>query len=112
MRILVIEDEPKVTEALKEGLEDEHYEAVVAETGEEGFFRITTESFDVILLDLMLQGRDGIEVLTKIREQGITASVLVLTARDTVEDRIAGLNSGADDYLVKGAYPEVAIRNS
>ncbi len=73
----------------------------VAETGEEGFFRITTESFDVILLDLMLPGRDGLEVLTRIREQGITTPVLVLTARDTVEDRIAGLNSGADDYLVK-----------
>ncbi len=111
MRILVVEDEPKVTEALKEGLEGEHYEVVVADTGEEGFFRITTESFDVILLDLMLPGRDGLEVLTKIRNQGITTPVLVLTARDTVEDRIAGLNSGADDYLVKPfAFAEVVAR--
>ena len=111
MRILVVEDEPKVTEALKEGLEGEHYEVAVAETGEEAFFRITTESFDVILLDLMLPGRDGLEVLTKIREQGITTPVLVLTARDTVEDRIAGLNSGADDYLVKPfAFAEVVAR--
>ena len=111
MRILVVEDEPKVNKALKEGLEDEHYEVVVAETGEEGFFRMTTESFDVILLDLMLPGRDGLEVLTKIREQGITTPVLVLTARDTVEDRIAGLNSGADDYLVKPfAFAEVVAR--
>ncbi len=111
MRILVVEDEPKVTEALKEGLEDEHYEVAVAETGEEAFFRISTESFDVILLDLMLPGRDGLEVLRKIREQGITTSVLVLTARDTVEDRIAGLDSGADDYLVKPfAFAEVVAR--
>ena len=111
MRILVVEDEPKVAQALKEGLEGEHYEVVVAETGEDGFFRITTESFDVILLDLMLPGRDGLEVLTKIREQGKTTPVLVLTARDTVEDRIAGLNSGADDYLVKPyAFAEVVAR--
>ena len=111
MRILVVEDEPKVTEALKEGLEGEHYEVAVAETGEEAFFRITTESFDVILLDLMLPGRDGLEVLTKVRKQGITTPVLVLTARDTVEDRIAGLNSGADDYLVKPfAFAEVVAR--
>jgi two-component system copper resistance phosphate regulon response regulator CusR len=111
LRILVVEDEPKVTEALKEGLEGEHYEVAVAETGEEAFFRITTESFDVILLDLMLPGRDGLEVLTKVRKQGITTPVLVLTARDTVEDRIAGLNSGADDYLVKPfAFAEVVAR--
>jgi two-component system copper resistance phosphate regulon response regulator CusR len=111
LRILVVEDEPKVNKALKEGLEDEHYEVVIADTGEEGFFRMTTESFDVILLDLMLPGRDGLEVLTKIREQGITTPVLVLTARDTVEDRIAGLNSGADDYLVKPfAFAEVVAR--
>ena len=111
MRILVVEDEPKVTEALKEGLEGEHYEVAVADTGEEAFFRITTESFDVILLDLMLPGRDGLEVLTKVRKQGITTPVLVLTARDTVEDRIAGLNSGADDYLVKPfAFAEVVAR--
>ena len=111
MRILVVEDEPKVAQALKEGLEGEHYEVVIAETGEDGFFRITTESFDVILLDLMLPGRDGLEVLTKIREQGKTTPVLVLTARDTVEDRIAGLNSGADDYLVKPyAFAEVVAR--
>ncbi len=111
MRILVVEDEPKVSQALKEGLEGEHYEVVVAETGEDAFFRITTESFDVILLDLMLPGRDGIEILTKIREQGTTTPVLVLTARDTVEDRIAGLDSGADDYLVKPyAFAEVVAR--
>lgn len=111
MRILVVEDEPKVANALKEGLEDEHYEVAVAHTGEDGFFRVTTEKFDMILLDLMLPGRDGLEVLTKIRESGDKTPVLVLTARDTLEDRIVGLDSGADDYLVKPfAFAEVLAR--
>lgn len=111
MRILVVEDEQKVANALKEGLEDEHYEVAVAHTGEDGFFRVTTEKFDMILLDLMLPGRDGLEVLTKIRESGDKTPVLVLTARDTLEDRIVGLDSGADDYLVKPfAFAEVLAR--
>ena len=111
MRILVVEDEKKVANALKEGLEDEHYEVAVAHTGEDGFFRVTTEKFDMILLDLMLPGRDGLEVLTKIRESGDKTPVLVLTARDTLEDRIVGLDSGADDYLVKPfAFAEVLAR--
>ncbi len=98
MRILVVEDEVKVAKALKEGLEDERYEAVVALTGEDAFFRINTEQFDVILLDVMLPGRDGLQVLTSIRKQGIATPVLLLTARDTLEDRVAGLNSGAEGH--------------
>jgi DNA-binding response OmpR family regulator len=80
MRILVVEDEVKVANALKEGLEGEGYEAVVALAGEDGFYRVTTEPFDVILLDVMLPGRDGLEILTKIRKQSIATPVLVLTA--------------------------------
>jgi len=111
MRILVVEDEVKVAKALKEGLEDERYETVVAHTGEDAFFRINTEQFDVILLDLMLPGRDGLQILTSIRKQGIGTPVLLLTARDTLEDRVAGLNSGADDYLVKPfAFAELVAR--
>ena len=111
MRILVVEDEVKVAKALKEGLEDERYETVVAHTGEDAFFRINTEQFDVILLDLMLPGRDGLQILTSIRKQGIDTPVLLLTARDTLEDRVAGLNSGADDYLVKPfAFAELVAR--
>ena len=111
MRILVVEDEVKVAKALKEGLEDEHYEAVVAHTGEDAFFRINTEQFDVILLDVMLPGRDGLQILTSIRKHGIHTPVLLLTARDTLEDRVAGLNSGADDYLVKPfAFAELVAR--
>jgi DNA-binding response OmpR family regulator len=111
MRILVVEDEVKVANALKEGLEDERYEAVVAHTGEDAFFRINTEQFDVILLDVMLPGRDGLQILTSIRKHGIQTPVLLLTARDTLEDRVAGLNSGADDYVVKPfAFAEVVAR--
>jgi DNA-binding response OmpR family regulator len=111
MRILVVEDEVKVAKALKEGLEDERYEAVVAHTGEDAFFRINTEQFDVIVLDVMLPGRDGLQILTSIRKHGIQTPVLLLTARDTLEDRVAGLNSGADDYLVKPfAFAELVAR--
>ena len=111
MRILVVEDELKVANALKEGLEDERYEAVIAHTGEDAFFRINTEQYDVILLDVMLPGRDGLQILTSIRKHGVNTPVLLLTARDSLEDRVAGLNSGADDYLIKPfAFAELVAR--
>jgi DNA-binding response OmpR family regulator len=111
VRILVVEDELKVANALKEGLEDERYEVVVAQTGEDAFFRITTEKFDLILLDLNLPGRDGLQILASVRKSGIETSVLLLTARDSLEDRVTGLNSGADDYLVKPfAFAELLAR--
>jgi len=111
VRILVVEDEAKVAKALKEGLEAEHYEVMVARTGEEGFFLANAQTFDLVVLDLMLPGRDGIEVLNTLRKQGLQTPVLILTARDTVEDRVVGLDSGADDYLVKPfAFPELVAR--
>ena len=111
MRILVVEDEQKVANALREGLEDEHYDVMVAPTGEDAFFRVNTEKFDLILLDLMLPGRDGLQILTTIRKRGLETPVLLLTARDTLEDRVTGLNSGADDYLVKPfAFEELLAR--
>jgi DNA-binding response OmpR family regulator len=111
MRILIVEDEAKVARALQEGLEAEHYEVVVARTGEEGFFRANSEIFDLLVLDLMLPGRDGIEVLTTLRKRGVQTPVLILTAKDAVEDRVLGLDSGADDYLVKPfAFPELLAR--
>src|SRR5262249_53963119 len=107
VRILVVEDEAKVARALQEGLEAEHYEVVVSATGEDGFFRLNAETFDLIVLDLMLPGRDGIEILTTLRKRGLGTPALILTARDGVEDRVHGLDSGADDYLVKPfAFPE------
>ena len=111
MRILVVEDEQKVANALREGLQGERYEVVVERTGEGAFFRMTTEQFDAILLDLTLPGRDGIEILKAIRDRGMKTPVLVLTARDTVQDRIVGLDSGADDYLIKPfAFAELLAR--
>ena len=111
MRVLVVEDEQKVANALREGLEGEGYDVAVEHTGEGAFFRLNTESFDVILLDLMLPERDGLQVLTTLRGRGVTTPVLVLTARDALEDRVRGLDSGADDYLVKPfAFAEVEAR--
>ena len=111
MRILVIEDEPKVAKALKQGLEGEHYDVVVAPTGEEGFFRLSAETFDLLILDLMLPGRDGLSILATARQRGLAMPVLILTAKDAVEDRVIGLDAGADDYLVKPfAFAELVAR--
>lgn len=111
MRILVVEDEPKVARALQEGLQAEEYEVTVARTGEDGFFLANSRSFDLIVLDLMLPGRDGIEILATLRKRGLSTPVLVLTARDAIEDRVTGLDAGADDYLVKPfAFPELLAR--
>jgi DNA-binding response OmpR family regulator len=111
MRVLVVEDELKVANALREGLEGERYDVVVERTGEDAFFRMTTETFDLILLDLGLPGRDGLQILTTLRSKGVKTPVLVLTARDTLQDRVAGLDSGADDYLVKPfAFAELLAR--
>jgi DNA-binding response OmpR family regulator len=111
MRVLVVEDEMKVANALREGLEGEKFDVVVERTGEGAFFRVNTESFDVILLDLTLPGRDGLEILHALRQRGVKTPVLVLTARDSLQDRVTGLDAGADDYLVKPfAFAELLAR--
>jgi two-component system copper resistance phosphate regulon response regulator CusR len=111
VRVLVVEDEQKVAKALREGLEGEGYEVVVEHSGEGAFFRLNTEPFDIVLLDVMLPGRDGLHVLKTIRGRGVETPVLMLTARDTLEDRVVGLDAGADDYLVKPfAFEEVLAR--
>jgi DNA-binding response OmpR family regulator len=111
MRVLVVEDEQKVASALKEGLEGEGYDVVVDGTGEAALFRLKTDPVDIILLDLLLPGRDGLHVLKTLRQQGFETPVLVLTARDTLGDRVTGLDTGADDYLVKPfAFAEVVAR--
>ena len=111
MRVLVVEDERKVAKALREGLEAEHYDVRVASSGEEGFFLVNHETFDCVVLDLMLPQRDGLEVLTTLRKRGVHTPVLILTAKDTIDDRVRGLDSGADDYLVKPfAVPELLAR--
>jgi len=111
VRILVVEDEQKVAHALRAGLEAQQYEVELATTGEEGFFLVNSQDLDLIILDRMLPGRDGLDVLRTLRERGLRTPVLVLTARDAVEDRVLGLDSGADDYLVKPfAFPELLAR--
>ena len=111
MHILVIEDEPKVAKAINNGLVSEGYQVTVAHNGEEGFFQAASQSYDLILLDIMLPGSDGLQVLKALRDLGKDIPVLILTAKDTVEDRVSGLDSGADDYLVKPfAFPELLAR--
>jgi len=111
VRVLIVEDEAKVAQALREGLTGEGYEPVVAASGEDGFFQASAQVFDLIVLDIGLPGRSGLEVLRTLRQRGTTTPVLILTARDTIEDRVAGLDAGADDYLVKPfAFAELNAR--
>ena len=100
-RVLVVEDERKVLRGLERGLRAEGYEVLAAADGEEGLRLALTQSPDCVVLDLMLPGRPGLEVLAELRRAGLGTPVLVLTARDAVEDRVTGLDAGADDYLVK-----------
>jgi two-component system copper resistance phosphate regulon response regulator CusR len=111
VQILIVEDETKVAQALKAGLVREGYDVAVAPTGEEGYYLLDARSFDLVVLDLMLPGRSGLEILGTLRARDRGVPVLILTARDTVEDRVVGLDTGADDYLVKPfAFPELAAR--
>ena len=110
-RVLVVEDEAKVARALQEGLQAKGYEVAIARTGEQAIAAIGAAPFDVILLDLLLPGCDGLQVLEALRARQVRTPVLVLTARDAVEDRVEGLDAGADDYLVKPfAFPELLAR--
>jgi two-component system copper resistance phosphate regulon response regulator CusR len=111
MRVLIIEDDKKTARAIASGLETGGFSATTAHTGEEGFFLLNAEAFDLVLLDWMLPGRDGIEILKTLRARGSKTPVLLLTARDAVQDRVLGLESGADDYLVKPfAFAELLAR--
>jgi two-component system copper resistance phosphate regulon response regulator CusR len=111
VRVLIVEDERKLAQALASALKGEHYDVVVAATGEDGFFRANAEAFDLVVLDVMLPGRSGLEILQTLRQRHIDTPVLILTARDGVEDRVLGLDLGADDYLVKPfALPELLAR--
>jgi len=110
-RVLIIEDERKVLRGLERGLREEGYEVVAAATGEAGHEYATSQTFDCIILDLMLPGRDGLSVVAELRKARKSIPVLILTARDAVEDRVTGLDAGADDYLVKPfAFAELLAR--
>jgi len=111
MRILGVEDEKKVAGFIKKGLEEETYAVDVAVDGEEGFAMAEANQYDLIVLDLMLPKIDGLEVLTRCREKKINTPILLLTAKDSVEDKVTGLNKGADDYLTKPfAFSELLAR--
>lgn len=101
MRILVVEDEKKVASFIKKGLEEEHYAVDIAYDGEEGLALAQINEYDLILLDIMLPKLDGMEVLTRIRGNGSSVPILILTAKDSVEDIVTGLDTGSDDYLTK-----------
>ena len=111
MRILVVEDERKVAQFLKKGFQAESYSVDVAADGEQGSFLARSESYDVIILDIMLPKKSGVQVLREIRAEKIATPVLILSARSELEDRVEGLNLGADDYLGKPfSFSEVLAR--
>ncbi len=111
MRILIVEDEKKVAAFIKKGLEEETYAVDVAYDGEEGLFLASESQFDLVILDLMLPKINGLEVLTKLREKKVVTPIILLTAKDSVEDKVTGLNKGADDYLTKPfAFSELLAR--
>ena len=111
MRILVVEDELKMASLLHRGLVEEGHAVDLARTGDDGVWMAESAEYDAIVLDLMLPGIDGFEVCRRVRENGVWAPVLMLTARDAVEDRVAGLDAGADDYLPKPfAFAELLAR--
>lgn len=111
MRILVVEDEKKVAGFIKRGLEEEQYEVVVAHDGAEGLAQAVDGDFSLIILDLMLPKKDGVTVVKELREAGRRIPVLMLTAKSTTEDIVAGLDAGSDDYLTKPfAFAELTAR--
>jgi heavy metal response regulator len=111
MRVLVVEDERKIADFIRKGLCEDGYAVDVAYDGDEALDWVAVAEFDMIVLDVMLPVRDGMEVCRLLRQRGVHIPILMLTARDTVEDRVQGLDSGADDYLVKPfAFAELLAR--
>lgn len=111
MRILIIEDEGKIAAFLKRGLKEEGYAVDVAADGEQGHFLASTQEYDLIILDLMLPGMDGISLCRKLRSEGNEVKILILSVRDKVKEKVLGLDAGADDYLTKPfAFEELLAR--
>jgi len=111
MRVLLVEDEPEAAQFVKKGLEENGFQVVVAHDGESGFRWACDVEFDLLVLDRMLPGMDGSEICRRLRAKGLTTPALMLTARDSIDDRVSGLESGADDYLSKPfAFRELLAR--
>src|SRR5690242_21814499 len=112
MRVLIVEDEAKMAGLIRKGLRQEGMAADIAAQGEDAVWMAGSTDYDAIVLDLMLPGIDGIEVCRRLRDDGVWSPILMLTARDGVRDRVAGLDAGADDYLVKPfSYAELRARH-
>ena len=111
MRVLVVEDEPGIAQFIRQGLSEAGYAVDIARDGQEGLDYAFVAAYDVLVLDILLPKLDGLDVLRALRARGVKTPVLLLTAKDTVEDRVRGLDVGADDYLVKPfAFPELVAR--
>jgi DNA-binding response OmpR family regulator len=111
VRVLVVEDEERLVRLIERVLQEERYDVDVAFDGASGLARALTTDYDLVILDVMLPGIDGIEICRTLRGRGVTAAILMLTARDGVDDRVLGLDAGADDYLVKPfAFAEMLAR--
>jgi DNA-binding response OmpR family regulator len=106
MKVLLVEDDRKIASFVKKGLKEQGLIVDSCADGDEGYYLATTQAYDVIVLDIMLPGRDGLSILRGLREEKITASVILLTARSALQERVEGLNLGADDYLSKPFYME------
>ena len=112
MRILVVEDEKKVSAFIKKGLEEEGFSVDLAHDGEEGVLKATSSTYDLILMDIMMPKKDGLTAIKEIREKSISTPILCLTAKDTVDDIVSGLNTGSDGYLTKPfAFTELLARS-
>ena len=101
MRLLLVEDEPRVARFVSKGLREQAYSVDVASNGDDALYKAFINDYDAVILDVMLPGRDGFEVCRELREGGSVVPIIMLTARDTLEDRVKGLDTGADDYLIK-----------
>ncbi|MCK9453921.1 response regulator transcription factor [Sulfurimonas sp.] len=111
MRVLVVEDDEKIASFIKKGLQEESYSVDVTENGYEAIYMIETNSYDIVLLDLMIQGLGGIDVCKNIRAKSITVPIIMLTAKDELKEKVKGLDSGANDYLTKPfAFEELLAR--
>jgi two-component system OmpR family response regulator len=106
MKILLVEDDRKISSLIKKGLREQGVLVEACENGDDGFTLATEQAYDVLILDIMLPGRDGLSILRGLREEKITAPVILLTARSALQERVEGLNLGADDYLSKPFYME------
>ncbi len=109
MKVLLVEDERKISDFVSKGLREQGYVVELARDGEEGYYHATTQAYDVIVLDIMLPGRDGLSILKTLRKAGNTAPVILVTARGELDERLEGLELGADDYLTKPFFLEELV---